>query len=161
MATSPLVNSLAEAATLVFNDLAFLYTDRRLTDEQREAPVAAAVRVPFRGAFQGSLVVRLCGNVLPDVAANVLGVEAPPPQQLQEDALAELANVILGNLLPAVAGPRALFQLGAPQILEDCAVPEPGAAETLIQAQLGLDRGRADLFLFLPRDAAPPEERRG
>ena len=52
--------------------------------------------------------------MLPGLAANMLGVDEAPGSAEQADALGELANVLCGNLLPAIAGEQHVFILEAP-----------------------------------------------
>ena len=68
----------------------------------------------------------------------------------KQDGFRELANVICGNLLPALAGRNAVFDVQAPQRLEGGAVPEtlneqPRAGH----AKLLLDSGWAELALYV------------
>lgn len=143
--TSSLVPPLSQAATSTFEELALLFASDELTDEQAQAPATQAVRVRFRGPLSGALELRVSDALLPQIAANMLGFMESPPLTLQQDAMGELANVICGNVLPAVAGPAAVFDLEAP-----AAVTAPLPGEPAAVARVGLeDSGRAEVALYL------------
>jgi CheY-specific phosphatase CheX len=129
-----------------------------LEEQYRDARVAAAVCVRFQGPFTGKLVLKVSGDLLPTLAANILGEEEPPAKRLQHDALGEIANVICGNALPAIAGSKAIFQIDAPQLVENVDSPNgAGGANTessMTNVHLTLEQGRADLQLFIDGKAA-------
>ena len=70
-----------------------------------------AVQVGFHGPFTGAVRLEMSAAVLPMLAANMLAMDGEPGRVLQMDALGELANIVCGNVLPALAGPRAVFNL--------------------------------------------------
>lgn len=83
--------------------------------------------------------------MLPVIAANMLGEEEPVAEELMADALGEIANVICGNALPAIAGKKEVFRLQPP-------APLAGGAEITApaaKAALALDEGFAEVFLYL------------
>ena len=94
------------------------------------------------------------GNVLPLIAANMLGVDETPSESQQDDALGEIINVICGNMLPNISSPEAVFDVGIPQFLEVTDSPSQ-KSDLFVTAELGIDRGRAGLFLFLERNTLP------
>ncbi|MCS6861097.1 MAG: chemotaxis protein CheX [Abditibacteriales bacterium] len=138
--------ALRQAAVMTFEELGFLFTTPELNEQQRNAPVDAAVSVAFNGPLRGHLMVQVSGDWLPTLAANMLGEDEPPPPGLQHDALREIANVICGNVLPAITGSREVFYLSPPQIVED--TTQNGKPPTAA-AHIGLEGGRADVLLFL------------
>ncbi len=75
-------------------------------------------RLAFNGAGEGCLVMGVPVSLGRDVAANLLGVEANAPDaELQtRDAIGEVLNMVGGNLIPELLGPRALCQLETPQV---------------------------------------------
>jgi hypothetical protein len=140
---------LTEVTARTLEELCFFFPMPLLSDEQRDAVVDAAMSVRFAGPLRGRLVVRMCGGVLPILTSNMLG-DADGDPRMQRDALAEVANVICGNLLPLIAGADAEFSLDAPQPVVVLANAGPEPHTTL---QFGLeDIGRADVYLYL--DAA-------
>ena len=135
-----------QAAVLTFEELGFVFTTPDLNDRQRSASVVAAVSVAFEGPFNGKMVVQISGDLLPTIAANMLGEDEPPSERLQRDALGEIANVICGNALPAIAGSKEVFHLSAPQILEGA---ETNGKPPTAEAHVGLEEGRADVLIFV------------
>ncbi len=147
---SNMTEALTQAAVLTFEELAFLLPDEELNDQQKAAGNEARVTVTFKGSFQGNLVVRLYGGILPSLAANMLGEMTPPDERTQQDALGELANIICGNALPSIAGSREVFHLGAPHVERYCGSPwlqDQGSASARVS--LGLEEGRAEVDLFI------------
>jgi hypothetical protein len=138
-----LETELYKAATLTFEEMGFLLPTSEIGEQQLNAQVEAMVSVEFKGPFSGKLLVRVCGGLLPILAANMLGEENVPPISLQYDALGEIANVICGNILPCIAGSKELFYVSTPKMVES--IDLPPAAEI----QVGLGLGRADLLLFI------------
>jgi chemotaxis protein CheY-P-specific phosphatase CheC len=143
---------LYRAATLTFEELGFLLPTPEIDEQQLNAQVEAAVSVEFEGPFSGKLLVRVCGGLLPIIAANMLGEEDVPSKTLQYDALGEIANVICGNMLPGIAGSKDVFHVSAPKIAESIGLPP------VAEVQVGLGVGRADLLLFVSRYPALMEE---
>ena len=134
---------LYKAATLTFEELGFLLPTPEIDEQQLNAQVEATVSIDFDGPFSGNLLVRICGGLLPLLAANMLGEEETPSKSLQYDALGEIANVICGNMLPGIAGAKNVFHVNPPRIAESPDLPP------VAEVQVGLGTGRADLLLFV------------
>ena len=142
---------LYKAATLTFEEMGFLLPTSEIDEQQMNAQVEAAVSVEFEGPFSGKLLMRVCGGLLPILAANMLGEEDAPSKSLQYDALGEIANVICGNMLPGIAGSKEFFHVGTPKMAESIDLPP------IAEVQVGLGLGRADLLLFISSDRALTE----
>ncbi len=126
--------------------MAFLFAEGEPTELQAAAPLDTAVAVAFRGAVLGELVLEVSSNLLPDITVSMLGVEGVASDDEQRDALGELANVICGNLMPTVAGARAVISLEAPRAVQ---VGERGAAVTATTLfGVGAGQVRAQLMLY-------------
>lgn len=115
------------------------------------------VAASFTGPFDGVLTLAVSDSILPELAANMLGLEdghgATPEQQ--EDALKELANVVCGNLLPAIAGKEPVFHIGAPEVL--AAQSYQGAIGSLLpagEACLLADAGILELTFLVRQPSA-------
>ncbi len=138
-----LETELHKAATLAFEGLSSLPPTREINEQQLNAQVEAAMSIDFEGPFSGNLLVRICGGLLPILAANMLGEEGTPSRSLQYDALGEIANVICGNMLPSIAGSKDVFHVSPPRLSEMTDLPP------VAEVQMGLGIGRADLLLFV------------
>jgi len=142
-------------AAQIFEDLGFILSSREISQAQKDSLLEATVAVSFRGPFAGSLLIRIYGEVVPALASNMLGDDADPSKEMQEDALKETANVICGNLLPAIAGSALVFDLDAPVVFANPADPvSPGSGRLAARANLGLDFGRAEIELYCSEEAA-------
>lgn len=139
--------ALARVATTTLEELGFFFVDPEPDAEQAAAPLEAGARVRFSGPLAGTLEIRLAGGLLPSLAANMLGALEPPPPALQRDALGEVANVICGNLLPALAD--AVFDLAPPEVFDAAAPPDSPAGTLAAHARVGVEGGHADLALYL------------
>ncbi len=121
-------------------------------DSHEESGPTIAANVDFMGPSAGSLAVSISQDLLPELAANMLGEEQASKcsTEQQHDALKELTNVICGNLLPILGGERAIFNVGTPQLVT--ADPNTVDNQNQIcagQATLFLDQGilRVDLYV--------------
>lgn len=154
-----LQTSLFNVSLRVFEDLGFLLPSPVLNEEQEETELGAAVAVEFTGPAKGTLLLSISGQVLSTLASNMLGEDVPPPEPQLQDALREVANVICGNLLPDIAGPEAVFDIGAPRVgkLQDLQSKIQGRLAA--RQAIGLEDGRADIQLFLSEDSLWQEVR--
>jgi len=150
---STMVQSLSRATTATFEELALLFPEHQLTDEQTAAPLGLAVSVDFRGPFNGRLVLEVSTSILPLAASNMLGEHEGKQPQLQRDALGELANVICGNVLPAIAGQEAVFHLSAPKVHEDATAVSREHDAAQARTEFGVEDGRARVALYVFGDA--------
>lgn len=146
---------LMEVAGETLEQLAFVFSfpDDADPDAIWEAEVTGA-RLTFCGPLQGELCMVISSSALPELTANMLGLEEGqvPPVDQQRDALKEALNVICGNLLPRIGGADAVFDIQAPEILEAAAAREHVAAcrqnaAEWSSAALSLDEGECQLFL--------------
>ena len=145
--SSSLESSLYRVASSTFEELGFMLPDREPSERQLEAALDGEVSVSFQGPFDGCVRLRVFGGVLPTLAMNMLGESELPAEALQRDALGEVANVICGNVLPAIAGSTEVFRLDAPRSgLPACRACSLGERVSVVV--LGLDGGRAELSLY-------------
>ncbi len=147
-----LETELYKAAALTFEELSFLLPTPEMDEQQLNAQVEAAVTIDFEGPFSGKLLIKICGGLLPVIAANMLGEEELPSKSQQYDALGEIANVICGHMLPAIAGSKDIFHVASPKICESIDFTP------MAEVQMGLGQGRADLLLFINRYPGLMEE---
>jgi CheY-specific phosphatase CheX len=146
----PLHETLRRIAEDMFESLAFLLL---LPDDEPALSPASAVtaRIDFEGPRRGALFLSVSGEMLPELAANMLGrMDQTPTPDEQIDALKELLNVVCGNFLPQFAGAEPLFNVYPARVLSDGGIPAD--LETFSKeaaATLTLDAGVAQLALFV------------
>ncbi len=145
---------LFSTASLTFEELGFLLPDAEVNDQQSNADLKACSRIHFNGASEGWLSIRLYGGFLAEMTANMLGEEDEPSEQDQADALGELSNVVCGNLLPAVAGPEAVYDLGAPEVQLSDQTPAAPDGESIGSCVVGIDDGRIELDVHVANPVA-------
>jgi CheY-specific phosphatase CheX len=139
-------SALVQAAASTFELLGFLVPDEEVTEEQAARALDAACRVRFRGPISGALEVEVSGPVLAEFAGNMLGSDTHPSRDVELSALGEAANIICGNVLPAIAGHRAVFDLSAPETSTKAILRRPADGE-LASVVLGLREGRVEIML--------------
>ena len=163
MKNSLLDKALYDVAAQTLEKLALMFLIPQEEADADEIVSGKTARVNFRGPFSGCVTVTVCPRLLPQLAANMLGLDedSRASGDQQKDALKELANVLCGNLLPALAGSEPVFHVGAPTV-ED-AIPAVGQEAPESQsgfAQLFADAGLIELRVFidkpLPLTAAAP-----
>lgn len=142
-----LERALYQAAVRTFEELAFTFVAPE-TAQGDGGEATATASVAFVGPMRGELRLSLPVSTLRPLAAAMLGSEPGPHDGL--DALGEVTNVICGNILPSLAGPRAAFRMSAPRIVTDPA-REPLAASVVVP----LADGRASLALYADSGPAP------
>lgn len=139
-------SALLQAASSTFECLGFLLVDEEPDEVQEGArELEAACRVRFRGPISGALEMEVFGDVLGELAANMMGRDDAPPAEVCREALGEVANVICGNVLPAVAGTHAVFDLSAPETGTEPVLRRSQADDTV--AVMGLGTGRVEISL--------------
>ncbi len=146
--------ALGRVVEQTLEQLAFLFA---MPDESAGAlddSDAQVVRIGFSGPFGGELFLALSSQAIPELIGNMLGVddgEALPLEQ-QDDALRELLNVVCGNLLPEIAGPKAVFDLTAPELLGGGSLASAIEGRTsAAQMCFSLDEGGVATALFLEK----------
>ena len=153
-----LQKALCQAAARIFEEICFMFEAPELEEAFKDARIEAVASVEFHGPADGSLVIRVYKGLLSAIAANMLGEEAPSKKQCS-DALGEIANIICGNILPAIHGSKEVFLVDAPQIIEDENQLEDiseveKTKEPLAKTEIVLDQGKADLLLYIHQDVA-------
>ena len=145
---NPAEKTLYRTAAVIFEEMGFLLPipgDAPIGDSP-----AAGASVSFSGPFSGMLIVRVTRDALPVLSTNMLGEPAPADARVERDALGEVANVICGNVLPAIAGPDTVFHLKTP-LFFDGEVPARLIASHQLRADahITLECGRADVMLYV------------
>jgi CheY-specific phosphatase CheX len=77
-------------------------------------------RMEFSGDLPGALSVIVPEALQPEIAANILGLDAEglDTREVLDDALREVLNVVCGHVIMALAGNDANFELDTPRNTE-------------------------------------------
>ena len=147
--------------------LAFMFAFPDDGEENPPTDFKVTAIVSFTGPFSGTLVITISTEVLQELAANMLGLD--DGEEITEDqrfdALKETMNVICGNLLPAIAGDKIVFDIDVPEVLPAGQQVKKGAGipdehELSAKVSLDLDEGQCSFLLFLagqiPDDVGSP-----
>jgi CheY-specific phosphatase CheX len=122
--------------------------------EHNEEDLKTAM-VSFKGAFSGCLFVSVSSALLPLLSSNMMGEEGDNTQSLEHDTLCEIANIICGNVLPAIYGFKLVFHLDAPVLLNESNLSQINSTfKEVSRAYIGFDSGYADVILFADPSAA-------
>lgn len=155
----PIFNEvISKVAEKTFGELAFMLTMPQDDDLGDSSVVwGYGASVAFTGPFSGKLFVSISMDMMDPLAVNMLGLEPgedPPEGVMIEDGLKELLNVICGNLLPAIAGEKVIFNISGPELLDDPTPPESLEGNRRVgQCRMLLDSGSACLGLFVDERA--------
>jgi len=132
--------------------LAFIFATPEEEDITPEAGESVDVAIRFNGPFSGGMLVLYPQGDLDELAANMLGLdeadEISADQKL--DALKETINIVCGNILPAIGGKKAVFDINSPVV-----VTEPGAwleDADVVKVQLELDEGLCFIYVKIEGD---------
>ncbi len=135
--------------------LAFIFAMPEEEDITPEEGETVDVAIRFSGPFSGSMLVLYPQGDLDELAANMLGLddedEISGDQKL--DALKETINIVCGNVLPAIGGKEAVFDIDAP-----VTIAEPGSRPDItdaVKVQLELDEGMC--FIYFNFDGDIPD----
>ena len=156
-------NIISQVAVDTLEKLAFIFSFQEDERDSCEFSSVTAAIISFTGPFTGELVITFPITALPELAANMLGLDDEDEVSLdqQHDALKETINIICGNILPAVFGKQFIFNMGSPEIIDEAEAIKKAVKnddETMAESivRLALDEGGCDLFLFV--DGEIPEE---
>ena len=135
--------ALYQASISTFEDLGLMFPIEGTEEITPPADAVARVGVRFSGGFTGQIILEVEECVLPAIASNMLGEDGPVEPQMMQDALGEMANVICGNALPAIAGRSEVFKLESPKSI-DRPLGTPRA-----KAHLLFEEGKANVYIFV------------
>ena len=140
--------TLAEVVEYVLETMAFVCVLPGAGSDDSEAACARA-SVRFDGPCRGLVSFRVPLAVLPELVSNMLGRQSSRGLSLEQlqDGAGELANVMCGNLLRALAGPERVFVRHAPDVVMGTAAPLAAAS-----VRVQLDEGWAELGVTIEED---------
>jgi len=139
-----------QVVTDTLEALAFIFS---FPEDQRDTidyDSALTTSVSFTGPFSGKLVMAISKQVVPGLAANMLGVDEETSLPQQQDALKEVVNVICGNFLPTIAGEHEIFTIDVPGVIsnaDQARFLHDGKPTSV--AKIKLESGQADFYLFI------------
>lgn len=145
---------LYKAAVLTFEDLCLTLPTEQLNDHQRKAVPVAGVSLDFKGSSSGRLIVLVSDDLLALLPSNMLADDGPLESTHQFDALREVANVICGNMLPGVTGSDEAFRITPPELVNLQEMSNISALKPMAEVHIGIDLGRADIYLFMDKGRA-------
>ncbi len=137
-------DKLFEAASMVLEELCFLFSDETGRGGRHTRPLELVASVAFTGPTSGRLEIKTYGGLVPVIAANMMGRDDTTPEERQ-DAMGEFANVLCGNLLPELAGQDAVYSIQHPETGSD---ENESDCESAAEINLVYDEGDLDLFLY-------------
>ena len=140
--------ALKAVAHKTFEENCFMYPVPELKDIQEKLPLEATVEVKYRGDFTGRLVIETRGGLYRSIAVNMLSNEDPTGEQ-KMDALGEIANIICGNVIPALGGSSHRYKIEAPRSIPLTEVQSNLLGEPLVWVVFNLNQGRADLKFYV------------
>jgi CheY-specific phosphatase CheX len=108
--------TLSDAISSVIEDLAMMTVEQIENIEEFQPQLVGWI--DFTGPVQGRLSIRCREALAQNLAANLLGTD-PDDMETQADAwdaLAELLNVICGNIVSSIYDSERCFALSTPQI---------------------------------------------
>ncbi|MFH1982207.1 MAG: chemotaxis protein CheX [Pseudomonadota bacterium] len=132
--------------------LAFIFAEAADAPDAITGVDLISVSADYSGPYSGRLVMGFAADGLIALAANMLGLDEDDEitDAEQQDALKEALNIICGNVLPAVAGSEAVFNIAAPQLIAGVSAEDAAAARAV--ARLTMDEGALILYLFCDGD---------
>jgi CheY-specific phosphatase CheX len=141
-------------AVLIFEELGFLMPCSNSGEYTSEEDLKTAM-VSFTGAFSGCLFVSVSSALLPLLYSNMIGEEGDNTHLLEQDTLCEIANIICGNVLPAIYGFKLVFHLDAPVLFNESNLSQINSTfKEVSRAHIGFDSGRAEVALFADSSSA-------
>jgi hypothetical protein len=114
--------ALSKVSVRILEEAAFLFSDDLAPADRPDAswdPIGASLS--FEGEEEsGHILVWADRAMAKSLASNMLGLDEDDPASASHltDALKELLNMVLGNVLTEVWGTAPVFHLGIPQRLE-------------------------------------------
>lgn len=150
--TKQLSARLTQATLSTFENLGFVVPEAEVSEDQASVNLAWGARVDFRGPVAGWVEVRLTDGVVEEIAANMLGIDGEVGSDVKRDAMGEIANVICGNVVPALGSAEDIFDLDAPDVCATNGHKSPPEGEIVLD--FGIASGRAELVLYVDRDSS-------
>jgi len=110
---------LSDVFRSVLEKVAFMFADPVEREDLPEVEgKCLEAQIEFAGAMSGSLTLRAPAAICGEISANILGVEKDDISDAGQvdDAFKEVLNITCGNLVTAMAGEKAVFDLTPPVV---------------------------------------------
>jgi CheY-specific phosphatase CheX len=138
-------NLLKEAAIRTFENICFMFVEPDLEDTQKNLALEAAAEVKFQGNYSGKLIIESRGGLYLAMAINMLSNDHPSSRQ-KKDALGEIANIICGNVVPALGRKKEMgYKIKSPIFLKKSELLKEEKKKPLAEVTLNFNEGRADI----------------
>jgi CheY-specific phosphatase CheX len=137
-------NALTQAAVLTFQKIGLLGLIRDVVPRNTITTLTSGVAVNFHGDRHGTVMLNLSPELLPIITENYMGDHEAPSEELQIDALGEVANTICGNIIPMIYGKSLVIRLDAPEYVAFSSIHKSAG-----DIRLEFDEGHADVSLYL------------
>jgi CheY-specific phosphatase CheX len=142
-------NLLKEAAIRTFENICFMFVEPDLEDTQKNMALEAAAEVKFQGIYSGKLIIESRGGLSLAIAVNMLSNNHPSSQQ-KKDALGEIANIICGNIVPALGRRKEMgYKIESPTFFKKSELLKEEKKKPLAEVTLNFNEGRADIKFFV------------
>ena len=143
---------LVRATQSALEKTAFLFAEPGVPEAEQADAASPAVTatVAFSGSHHGEFSIAFPAGLLPVLAVNVLGEDGVPDDATQRDALGELANIICGNVLPALH-PDGKYSLGPPAV----GGPVTAGAVRVARGDMHVDGAKVEASLWLRAPGTP------
>lgn len=134
-------DSLAEMAITMLERTAMVIAEPAAPDVALPEPTRFA-QIAYSGPSRGRLTLCADEGFLRELAAGMLGVETSEVDADRQgsDALKEMANVVAGSIIFALAGDACEYSLGLPETIAAATVPTDGLAVCDLVAEGGVLR---------------------
>jgi CheY-specific phosphatase CheX len=150
---------LEKIVTETFEGLAFMFGFPEEDETAGSGESMIVTQVGFQGPFTGRMIMGVTQQTVQELTANMLGLDDDEGEISSADladALKETINVICGNLLPAIGGKEAVFDIHSPEVLSDLTSLEKMPDEGLLAVvKLSIDDEPCQLSLYI--DGQNPE----
>lgn len=131
----------------VLADLAFMFTEDQEEAGGTTADVWLETEIGYRGPCRGTLRFHCTREFSIQLAANLLGLSPDDPQAESgaDDAVREFMNIVCGQLITALHGTEAVFDLTIPVLRELMQMPSFADSESARATNLFVEGQRLHL----------------
>lgn len=143
---------LRQTAAKILEELVFLFTMPADESDVQQSDAMTITKVTFTGPLSGTLVLKMSNSVLPELTANMLGLDNTDELTMEDQlgSLTETLNIICGNFLPKLASEKEVFDIGQPLVINESEASDfHNDNATTSNVLLALEDGLCQLDLFI------------